>query len=77
MTKQQHNCLTHLNRVLIFALTTGGLLSDGLQGADLLGAIALLVWLWLPLCILAEGRLLQWFTSKHSPIRSGRGASSV
>jgi hypothetical protein len=59
MNARQRNRLIHLNRVLIFVLTLGGLLMDGLQVADLLCTLALVVWLWLPLCTRLEVRLLQ------------------
>ena len=50
--------LVNLNRVLIFTLTLTGLLMDGLQSADLPCTLALLVWLWLPLCTRLEANLL-------------------
>ena len=53
MNARQRNRLMNLNRVLIFALTLGGLLLDGLQIADLLCTLALFVWLWLPLKVTA------------------------
>ena len=45
MNARQRNRLMNLNRVLIFVLTLGGLLLDGLQIADLLCTLALFVWL--------------------------------
>jgi hypothetical protein len=65
MNARQRNRLINLNRVLIFVLTLGGLLLDGLQIADLLGALALFVWLWLPLCTRLEVRLLHRIDRKN------------
>ena len=61
MNARQRNRLMNLNRVLIFALTLGGLLLDGLQMADLLCTLALFVWLWLPLCTRLEVHLASSF----------------
>jgi hypothetical protein len=61
MNARQRNRLMNLNRVLIFALTSGGLLLDGLQIADLLCTLALFVWLWLPLCTRLEVHLASSF----------------
>ena len=58
MNARQRSLLMNLNRVLIVALTSGGLLMDGIQLADLFCTVALLVWLWLPLCTRLEVRLL-------------------
>jgi hypothetical protein len=65
MNARQLNRLININRVLIFTLTTGGLLLDGLQLADLLCTLALFVWLWLPQCTRLEAHLLQWIDAKH------------
>jgi hypothetical protein len=59
-----------MNRVLIFALTAGGLLMDGLQLADFACTLALFVWLWLPLCTRLEIVLIRWAGRKHSAVRS-------
>lgn len=59
MNTRQRSRLLNLNRVLIFALTLSGVLMDGLQLADLLGMLALFVWLWLPLCTRLEAHLLR------------------
>ena len=60
MTTRQSNRLNNINRVLILALTMTGLLLDGLQLADLPCTLAVLVWLWLPLCARLEAHLLHW-----------------
>jgi hypothetical protein len=65
MNTRRHNRLMNLNRVLIFALTLGGLLLDGLQIADLPGTLALVLWLWLPLCTRLEFHLLHRIDAKH------------
>lgn len=69
MNAKLRSRLIKLNRVLIFVLTAGGLLMDGLQPADLLCTLALFVWLWLPLCTRVEAHLLHWVDGK-------RGSSS-
>jgi hypothetical protein len=69
MNAKQRSRLINLNRVLIFTLTLGGLLMDGLQLADLLGTLALFVWLWLPLCTRLEAHLLQGVDGKHGSAR--------
>ena len=61
MNARLRNRLTNLNRALIFALTLGGLLMDGLQISDLLCTLALIVWLWLPLCTRLEVHLASSF----------------
>ena len=66
MKTSQSNYLTNLNRILIFALTAIGLATDGLQFTDLLSALALFVWLWLPLCTRLELQLLQRFNRKQN-----------
>ena len=53
MNTRQRNRLINLNRVLIFVLTLVGLLMDGL--------LALIVWLWLPLCTRLEVHLASSF----------------
>ena len=65
MNARQRNRLININRVLILALTLSGLLMDGLQLADLPCALALFVWLWLPLCTRLEAHLLHWIDAKH------------
>ena len=72
MNARQRNRLMNLNRVLIFVLTLGGLLLDGLQIADLLCTLALFVWLWLPLCTRLEVHLLHRINGKHGSAGSAR-----
>ena len=69
MNARQHSLLMNLNRVLIVVLTLGGLLMDGFQIADLLCTVALLVWLWLPLCTHLEAHLLHWVDGKYGSAR--------
>lgn len=65
MNARQLKRLININRVLIFALTSGGLLLDGPQLADLLCTLALFVWLWLPQCTRLEAHLLHRIDSRH------------
>ena len=65
MNVRQRDRLISVNRVLILALTLSGLLMDGLQLADLPCTLALLVWLWLPLCTRLEAHLLHWIDGRH------------
>ena len=65
MNARQRSLLINLNRALIFALSLTGLLMDGFQRADLLCTVALIVWLWLPLCTRVEANLLRWAESKR------------
>ena len=77
MNARQHSLLMNLNRVLIVVLTLGGLLMDGFQIADLLCTVALLVWLWLPLCTRLEARLLHWLDGKHGSARPAGTSPSI
>ena len=61
MNARLRNRLINLNRVLILVLTLVGLLMDGLQISDLLCTLALIVWLWLPLCTRLEVHLASSF----------------
>jgi hypothetical protein len=61
MNARQRNRLINLNRLLILVLTLVGLLMDGLQISDLLCTLALIVWLWLPLCTRLEVHLASSF----------------
>jgi hypothetical protein len=70
MNTKQHSFLINLNRALIFVLTLLGLLMDGMQLADVPCSIALLVWLWLPLCTRMEAKLMRWIGSKGSHVGS-------
>ena len=64
MNAKQRSLLVNLNRTLIFALTLGGLLLDGLQLADVPVSIAFLVCLWLPQCTRMEASLMQWMVHR-------------
>jgi len=70
MNTKQHSFLINLNRALIFVLTLLGLLMDGIQLSDVPCSIALLVWLWLPLCTRMEAKLVRWVGSKSGHVRS-------
>jgi hypothetical protein len=70
MNARQRSRLININRGLIFSLTLGGLLMDGLQLADLLCTLALFVWLWLPLCTRLEARLIQWIDTRPGATRA-------
>jgi len=70
MNTKRHRFLINLNRALIFVLTLLGLLMDGIQLADVPCSIALLVWLWLPLCTRMEEKLMRWVGSKGGHIES-------
>ena len=61
MNARRRNRLINLNRLLILVLTLVGLLMDGLQISDLLCTLALIVWLWLPLCTRLEVHLASSF----------------
>jgi len=58
MNTVQRCRLANLNRILIGTMTIASQLMDGVQVADLLCAVALILWLWLPLCSRAEIHLL-------------------
>ena len=77
MNARQRNRLMNLNRVLIFVLTLGGLLLDGLQIADLLCTLALFMWLWMPLCTRLEVHLLHRIDAKHGSAGSARTSPSM
>ena len=77
MNTRQRRFLVNMNQVLIFALTAGGLLMDGLQLADLTCMVALLVWLWLPLCARLEARLLCWTSGRRGAVRLPGGSPFV
>lgn len=73
MNTRQRTRLINANRGLIFALTLGGMLMDGLQLADLLCTLALFVWLWLPQCTRLEANLLHRIDGRPG---SGRSAGT-
>ncbi|MCP5439325.1 MAG: hypothetical protein H6958_01690 [Chromatiaceae bacterium] len=73
MNTRQRIRLINANRGLIFALTLGSMLMDGLQLADLLCSLALFVWLWLPQCTRLEAQLLHRLDSRRG---SGRTAGT-
>ena len=65
MNAGQRSVLVNLNRGLIFVLTLTGLLMDGYQVSDLPCTLALVVWLWLPLCTRIEADVLNRLRSSH------------
>jgi len=58
MSRKQRSYLSNMNRLIIFFLTVAGLLMDGFQSSDTLCSIALVVWLWLPLCTRIEAKAI-------------------
>jgi hypothetical protein len=60
MNSRQRHRLIDLNRSLIFGLTLGGLLMDGLQASDLPGTGSPLLWRWLPVRTRMELGLVRW-----------------
>ncbi len=60
MNAKQQSFLVNLNRGLIFILAVSGLLMDGYQGSDLPSSLALVFWLWLPVCARIEANILKW-----------------
>ena len=77
MNARQRSFLINLNRVLIFALTLTGLLMDGFQRSDLPCTVALLVWLWLPLCTRMEASLVGWVGRRRGHAGSAKVTPSV
>lgn len=77
MNARRRSHLINLNRGLIFALSLGGMVMDGLHIADLLCALALCLWLWLPLCTRLEAQLLQRVERKRDWGRAGRASASL
>lgn len=63
MSRKQQNYLSNVNRMIIFLLTVAGILMDGFQYADILCAIALIVWLWLPLCTRIEAKAINYIST--------------
>ena len=66
MNVRQQSRLTNFNRLLIFTLSLGGLMTDGLQIDDLPCLLALYIWLWLPFCTRLEASLLRWIDGVRS-----------
>ncbi len=64
MSAKQRSLLVNLNRLFIFTLSLAGLLMDGWQSADLPFGVALVVWLWLPLCARMEARIINRVSAK-------------
>ncbi|MCG6869969.1 MAG: hypothetical protein LJE91_14920 [Gammaproteobacteria bacterium] len=77
MNARRRSHLINLNRGLICALSLGGMVLDGLHVADLLCALALCLWLWLPLCTRLEAQLLQRVERKRGWRRAGRASPSL
>lgn len=66
--------LNSINRVIIALLTCVGLVIDGYHAADVLFALAVFIWLWLPECDRHETRLLKWLSLRF---RMKSSSSSV
>lgn len=60
MSRKQRNYLSNVNRLIILFLTVSGLLMDGFQSSDIPCSIALVVWLWLPLCTRIEAKAIDY-----------------
>ena len=63
MSSKQRSYLGNMNRLFIFSLTVSGILMDGFQNSDLLCTIALIIWLWLPLCIKIEAKAIRYISA--------------
>lgn len=59
MGARRRGLLMNGNRALIFFLTLTGMSMDGLEHSDIILALAVIFWLWLPYWIHLEGKLLQ------------------
>ena len=70
MSQKQRDYLSNMNRMIIFSLTVTGLLMDGLQPSDIPCTIALIVWLWLPLCIRIEAKAINFINTKTNGFRA-------
>lgn len=68
MSHKQQSYLSNINRMIIFSLTVAGLLMDGFQSGDIPYTIALVVWLWLPLCTQIEVKAIHLI--KHSRLNN-------
>lgn len=64
MSRKQRSYLSNLNRVIILTLTVASLSMDGFQNADILCPIALIVWLWLPLCTRIEAKAINYISAR-------------
>ena len=64
MSRKQRSYLSNVNRLIIFILTVAGLLMDGFQNADIFCTIALIVWLWLPLCTRIEVKAINYISAR-------------
>jgi len=51
--------IENVNRTVVLALSLGGSLSDAFQPPDILFALAVALWLWMPSCARLETRLLR------------------
>ena len=64
MSRKQRGYLSNMNRMIIFSLTVAGLLMDGFHPSDIPCTIALIVWLWLPLCTRIEAKAINFINTK-------------
>ena len=63
MSRKQRSYLSNMNRMIIFSFTVVGLLMDGFQISDIPCTIALVVWLWLPLCTRIEAKAIDYIST--------------
>ena len=52
--RQESQLIKHLNRIFIAGLSFAGMLLDGLQCADVVMELAVILWLWMPECLRLE-----------------------
>ena len=64
MSSKHRSYLGTINRMVIFSLSVAGLLMDSFQPADVPFTVALIVWLWLPLCTRFEARAIDFISMK-------------
>jgi hypothetical protein len=58
--------LTNLNKLLVFVLSLGSLLMDGLQSDDIPCISALYIWLWMPFFTHQQVLFLHWIERMKS-----------
>ena len=63
MSHKQQSYLSNMNRMIIFSLTMAGLLMDGFQPGDIPYTLALIVWLWMPLCTRIEAKAINYISN--------------
>lgn len=63
MSRKQRSYLSNMNRMIIFSLTVAGFFMDGFQFSDIPYTIALVVWLWMPLCTRIEAKAIDYIST--------------